>query len=182
MKSSLANISVAIRILIRFLLLLIIFSQKSSSSKAGFLEALFGLRVLGDPIVRRVLTAFGSGVANPWIGMMLTLQMVIFAIHNLSDRFFLLGKDLLSSPFLILVLLCFAGILRRAFVLLRCYVGNAKLVDLSREGEDHFLFLGWCTPSLEEHPGLELVFRSIYKGSDSNVSPFVIGILHCTMG
>jgi hypothetical protein len=39
------------------------------------------------------------------------------------------------------------------------------------------LFLGWCTPSFEEHPGLELVFSSIHKGSDSDVSPFVIGIL-----
>jgi hypothetical protein len=104
MKSSLATISVAIRILIRFLILLIIFSQKSSSSKAGFLEALFGMSVLEDPIVGRVLTVFGSGVANPLVGMMLTLQMVVFAIHNLSDWFSLLGKDLLPSPFLILVL------------------------------------------------------------------------------
>jgi hypothetical protein len=64
MKSSLATVSVAIRILIRLLLLLIIFSQKSSSSKAGFLEALFGLSILGDFIVGRVLAAFGSGVAN----------------------------------------------------------------------------------------------------------------------
>jgi hypothetical protein len=132
MKSSLANISVAIRILIRFLILTL-FSQKSTSSKAGFLEALFGIRVLGDPIVGRVLTAFRSGVANPLIGMMLTLQVVVFAIHNLSDRFSLLGKELLPSPFLILVLLCFAGILRSAFVLLRCCLGNAKLVDLRRE-------------------------------------------------
>jgi hypothetical protein len=53
MKSSPATISVAIRILIRFLILTL-FSQKSSSSKAGFLEALFGMRVLGDPIVGRV--------------------------------------------------------------------------------------------------------------------------------
>jgi hypothetical protein len=67
-KSSLATISVAIRILIRFLLLLILFSKKSSSSKAGFLEALFGLSVLGDPIVGRVLAAFGSGVAIHWLG------------------------------------------------------------------------------------------------------------------
>jgi hypothetical protein len=51
MKSSLATISVAIRILIRFLILLLIFSQKSSSSKADFLEALFGISVLGDAIV-----------------------------------------------------------------------------------------------------------------------------------
>jgi hypothetical protein len=108
MKSSLATISVAIRILIRFLLILLIFSQKSSSSQAGFLEALFGLSVLGDPIVGRVLTAFGSGVANPLVGMMLTLQMVVFAIHNLSDRFSLLGKDLLPGPFLLPVLLSFA--------------------------------------------------------------------------
>jgi branched-subunit amino acid transport protein AzlD len=127
MKSSLANISVAIRILIRFLILTI-FSEKSSSSKVGFLEALFGICVLGDPMVCRVLTAFGSGVANPLIEMMLTLQMVVFAIHNLSDRFSLLGKDLLPSPFLILVLLCFAGILSR------CRLGNARLADLSREG------------------------------------------------
>jgi branched-subunit amino acid transport protein AzlD len=133
MKSSLATVSVAIRILIRFLIL-ILFSQKSSSTKAGFLEALFGISVLGDSIVGRVLTAFGSGVANPLIGMMLTLQVVVFAIHNLSDRFSLLGKELLPSPFLILVLLCFAGILRSAFVLLRRRLGNAKLVDLSREG------------------------------------------------
>jgi hypothetical protein len=133
MKSSLANISVAIRILIRFLILTL-FSEKSSSSKAGFLESLFGIRILGDPIVGRLLAAFCSGVANPLIGMMLTLQMVAFAIHNLSDRFSLLGKDLLPSPFLLLVLLCFAGILRSAFVLLRCCLGNAKLVDLSREG------------------------------------------------
>jgi hypothetical protein len=55
MKSSLATISVAIRILIR-VLILNFFSQKSSSSKAGFLEALFGISVLGDPIVGRVLT------------------------------------------------------------------------------------------------------------------------------
>jgi hypothetical protein len=73
MKSSLANISVAIRILIRFLILTL-FSQKSSSSKAGFLEALFGIGVLGDAIVGRVLAAFGSGVANPLIGTMLTLH------------------------------------------------------------------------------------------------------------
>jgi hypothetical protein len=71
-KSSLATVSVAIRILIRFLLLIIIFSQKSSSSRAGFLEALFGLSILGDAIVGRVLTAFGSGVANPLVGMMLS--------------------------------------------------------------------------------------------------------------
>jgi uncharacterized integral membrane protein len=132
MKSSLATISVAIRILIRFLLLILV-SQRSSSSKAGFLEALFGLSILGDAIVGRVLTAFGSGVANLLVGMMLTLQMLVFAIHNLSDRFSLLGKDLLPSPFLILVLFCFAGILRSAFVLLRCHLGNAKLVDLRRE-------------------------------------------------
>jgi hypothetical protein len=75
MKSSLATVSVAIRILIRFILLLIIFSQKSSSSQTGFLEALFGLSILGDAIVGRVLTAFGSGVANPLVGMMLTRQM-----------------------------------------------------------------------------------------------------------
>jgi hypothetical protein len=118
MKSSLANISVAIRILIRFLILTL-FSEKSSSSNAGFLEALFGIYVLRDPIVGRVLTAFGSGVANPLLGVMLTLQMVGLAIHNLSDRFSLLGKDLLPSPFLIPVLLCFGGILRSAFVLLR---------------------------------------------------------------
>jgi hypothetical protein len=73
-------------------------------------------------------------VANPLIGMMLTRQMVVFAIDNLSDRFSLLGKDLLPSPFLLLLLLCFAGILRSAFVLLRCRLGNAKLVDLRREG------------------------------------------------
>jgi branched-subunit amino acid transport protein AzlD len=131
MKSSLAIISVAIRILIRFLLLLLIFSQKSSSSKAGFLEALFGLSILGDPIVGRVLAAFGSGVANPLVGMMLTRQMVVFAIHNLSDRFFLLGKDLLPSPFFILVLLCFAGIPRSVFVLLRS--SKAVLVILSQD-------------------------------------------------
>jgi hypothetical protein len=133
MKSSLATVSVAIRILTRFLLLLIIFSQKSSSSKTGFLEALFGLSILGDAIVGRVLAAFGSGVANPLVGMMLTCQTVVFAIHNLSDRFSLLGKDLLSSPFLLLVLLSFAGIFRSAFVLLRSHLGNAKLVDLRRE-------------------------------------------------
>jgi hypothetical protein len=98
MKSSLATISVAIRFLIRFLLLLILFSQKSSSSKAGFLEALFGNGILGDAIVGRVLTGFGSGVANPLVGMMLTCQMVVFAIHSLSDRFSLLGNDLLPSP------------------------------------------------------------------------------------
>jgi hypothetical protein len=131
MKSALATVSVAIRILIRFLL--IIFSQKSSSSKAGFLEALFGMSILADAIVGRVLTAFGSGVANPLVGMMLTCQMVVFAIHNLSDRLSLLGKDLLPSLFLLLVLLCFAGILRSAFVLLRSHLGNAKLVDLRRE-------------------------------------------------
>jgi hypothetical protein len=133
MKSYLPNLSVAIRILIRFPILTL-FREKSSSSKAGFLESLFGIRVLGDPIVGRVLTALGSGVANPLVGMRLILQMVGFAIHNLSDRFSLLGKDLLPSPFLILVLLRFAGILRSAFVLLRCRLGNAKLVDLSREG------------------------------------------------
>jgi hypothetical protein len=132
-KSSLATISVAIRILIRFLLLLILFSQKSSSSKVGFLEALFGMSILGDAIVGRVLTASGSGVANTLVGMMLTHQMVVLAIHNLSDRFSLLGKDLLPSPFLLLVLFSFAGILRSAFVLLRCRLGNAKLVDLRRE-------------------------------------------------
>jgi hypothetical protein len=132
MKSSLATVSVAIRILIRFLLL-IIFSQKSSSSQAGFLEALFGLSILGDSIVGRVLAAFCSGVTNPLVGMMLTCQMVGFAIHNLSDRFSLLGKDPLPSPFLLLVLLSFAGILRSAFFLLKCYLGNAKLVDLRRE-------------------------------------------------
>jgi hypothetical protein len=81
MKSSLATISVAIRILIRFILLLILFSQKSSSSKADFLEALFGLSILRDPIVGRVLTAFCSGVANPLVGMMLTCQMVVCAIE-----------------------------------------------------------------------------------------------------
>jgi hypothetical protein len=108
---------------------------------------------------------------------MITLQMVLFAIYNLSERFSLLGKDLFPSPFLLLVLLCFAGILRSAFVLLRCCLGNAKLVDLRRECKDLFLFLGWCTPSFEEHPGLEFVFSSIHKGSDSDVSSFNIGIL-----
>jgi hypothetical protein len=133
MKSSLATVSVAVRILIRFLLLLIIFSQKSSSSQTGFLEALFGLSILGDAIVGRVLAAFCSGVANPLVGMMFTCQKLVFAIRNLSDRFSLLGKDLLTSPFLLLVLLCFAGILGSAFFLLRCRLGNAKLVDLRRE-------------------------------------------------
>jgi hypothetical protein len=130
MKSSPATVSVAIRIPFRFLLLLIIFSQKTSCSKAGFFEALFDLSILGDVIVGKVFAAFGSGVANPLVGMMLTCQMVVFAIHKLSDRFSLLGKDLLPSPFLLLVLLCFAGILRSGFVLLRCHLGNAKLVDL----------------------------------------------------
>jgi hypothetical protein len=133
MKSSLATVSVAIRILIRFLLLLIIFSQKSSRSQTGFLEALFGLSIVGNAIVGRVLAAFGSGVANPLVGMMLTCQMLVFAIHNLSDRFSLLGKGLLPSPFLLLVLLSFVGILRSAFVLFRSHLGKAKLVDLRRE-------------------------------------------------
>jgi hypothetical protein len=96
----------------------------------GFLEALFGLSILGDAIVGRVLAVFCSGVANPLVGMMLTCQMVVFTIHNLSDRFYLLGKDLLASPLLLLVLFSFTGILRSSFVLLRCYLGNAKLVDL----------------------------------------------------
>ena len=39
------------------------------------------------------------------------------------------------------------------------------------------MFLGWCTPGFEEHPGLELVLSSIHKGSDSDVSPLVVGIL-----
>jgi hypothetical protein len=115
MKSSLATVSIAVRILIRFLLLLIIFSQKSSSSQTGFLEALFGHSIIGNAIVGRVLAAFSSGVANPLVGMMLTCQMVGFAIHNLSDRFSLLGKDLLPGPFLLPVLPSFAGILRSAF-------------------------------------------------------------------
>jgi hypothetical protein len=92
MKSSLATVSVAVRILIRFLLLLIIFSQKSSSSKAGFLEALFGLSIVGNAIVGR------------------------------SDKFSLLGKDLLPGPFLLPVLLSFVGILRSTFVLLRSHL------------------------------------------------------------
>jgi hypothetical protein len=33
------------------------------------------------------------------------------------------------------------------------------------------------TPGFEEHSGLELVFSSVHKGGDSDVSPFVIGIL-----
>jgi hypothetical protein len=65
--------------------------------------------------------------------MMFTCQMVVFAIHNLSDRLSLLGKDLLPSPFLLPVLPSFAGILGSAFVLLRCHLGNAKLVDLDCE-------------------------------------------------
>ena len=133
MKSSLATGSVAIRILIRFLLLIIIFSQKSSSSQTGFLEALFGLSIVGNAIVGRVLAAFCSCVANPLVGMMLTCQMVVFAIHKLSDRFSLLGKDLLSGPFPIPVLLSFVGILRSVFFLLRSHLGKAKLVDLRRE-------------------------------------------------
>jgi uncharacterized membrane protein YcaP (DUF421 family) len=130
MKSPLATVSVAVRILIRFLLLLLlfIFSQKSSCSQTGFLEALFGLSILGDAIVGRVLAAFCSGVADPLVEMMLTCQMVVFAIHNLSDRFSLLGKDLLPGPFLLLVLLSFAGILRGAFFLLGSHLGNAKLM------------------------------------------------------
>jgi hypothetical protein len=128
MKSSLATVSVAVRILIRFLLFLIIFIQKSSCSQTGFLEALFGHSIVGNAIVGRVLAAFCSGVANPLVGMMLTCQMVGFSIHNLSDRFSLLGKDLLP------VLLSFAGILRSAFFLLRSHLGNAKLMDLRREG------------------------------------------------
>jgi hypothetical protein len=106
MKYSLATVSEAIRILIRFLLLLIIFSQKSSISKVGFLGALFGMSILRDAIVGRVLTAFGSGVANPLVGMMLTCQMVVFAIHNLSDWLSLLGKSSrpISAP--CLALLC----------------------------------------------------------------------------
>jgi hypothetical protein len=133
MKSSLATVSVAVRILIRFLLLLIIFSQKSSSSQTGFLEALFGLSIVGNAIAGRVLAAFCSGVANSLVGMMLTCQMVVFAIHNLSDRFSLLGKDFPPGPFLLPVLLSFAGILRSAFFLLRCRLGHAKLVDLRHE-------------------------------------------------
>jgi hypothetical protein len=133
MNSSLATVSVATRILIRFLLLLIIFSQKSSCSQTGFLEALFGLIILGNAIVGRVLAAFCSGVADPLVGMMLTCQMVVFAIHNLSDRFSFLGKDLLPGPFLLPVLLSFAGILRSAFFFLWSHLGNAKLVDLRRE-------------------------------------------------
>jgi hypothetical protein len=67
MKSSLANLSVAIRILIR-LLILTFFRKEGSSSDTCFLEALFGVGILGDPIVGRVLAAFCSGVANPLLG------------------------------------------------------------------------------------------------------------------
>ena len=85
---------------------------------------MFGILILGDPIVGRVLAAFCSGVANPLLGVMLTRQMVSFAIHNLGDRVSFLGKDLLPSPFLLLVLLRLAEILRRsALVLLRCGLG-----------------------------------------------------------
>ena len=103
--------------------------------------------------------------------MMLTLKVVVFAIHNLSDRSSLLGKDLLPGPFLLPVLLSFAGILRSASFLLRSDLGNAKLMNLRRECKDLFLFLGWGTPGFEEHSGLELVFSSIHKGSDSDASP-----------
>jgi hypothetical protein len=124
MKSSLANLSVAVRIFIR-LLILALFSKEGSSSNACFLEALFGISVLGDPIVGRVLAAFCSGVANPLLGVMLTRQVVSFAIHNLGDRFSLLGKDLLPSPFLLPVLLPLAEILgRSALVLVRSGLGN----------------------------------------------------------
>jgi hypothetical protein len=64
MKSSLATVSVATRILIRFLLLLLIFSKKSCSSKAGFLEALFGLSILGDAMVGRVLLYWSNPVSQ----------------------------------------------------------------------------------------------------------------------
>jgi hypothetical protein len=108
--------------------------QPEEEQQGGLFETLFGISVLGDAIVGRVFTAFGSGVANPLVGMMLTCQMVVFAIHSLGDRLSLLGKDLLPSPFLLDVLLCFARIVRIAFVLLRCHLGNAKLVDLDFEG------------------------------------------------
>jgi hypothetical protein len=102
--------------------------KKKNSSQTGFLEALFGQSIVGNAIVGRVLAAFGSGVANPLVGMMLTCQMVVFAIHNLSDRISLLGKDFLPGPFLLPVLLSFAGILRSAFFLLwshlHCILGN----------------------------------------------------------
>jgi hypothetical protein len=134
MKSSLANLSVlAVRIFIR-LLILTLFSKEGSSSDACFLEALFAISVRRDPIVGRVLAAFCSGGANPLLGVMLTRQMVSFAIHNRGDRFSLLGKVLLPSPFLLPVLLCLAEILgRSALVLVRSGLGNLKLVDLSCE-------------------------------------------------
>jgi hypothetical protein len=99
MKSSLATVSVAIRILIRFLLLLLLFSQKSTSSKAGFLEALFGLSILGDAIVGRVLTAFGSGVANPLVGMILTLQMIFLPSISLVTGSPSLGRTFVQAHF-----------------------------------------------------------------------------------
>jgi hypothetical protein len=135
MKSSQANLSVAIRILIR-LLILTFFSKKGSSSNTCFLEALFGVGILRDPIVGRVLAAFCSGVANPLLGVMLTLQMVSCAIHNLGDRFPFLGKDLLPSPFLLPLLPRFAGNSRRSiafFLLRRGLAGKSKLADLSGE-------------------------------------------------
>jgi hypothetical protein len=133
MKSFLANLSVAIKIPI-LILILTLFSKEGSSSNACFLEWLFGIGVLGDHIIGRVLAAFCSGVANPLLGVMLTRQMVSFAIHNLDDRFSFLGKDLLPSPFLLPLLLCFAGIFRRSvFVLLRRGLGKSKLADLSCE-------------------------------------------------
>ena len=64
MKPSLANLSVAIRILIR-LLIPSFFSMEGSSSNACFLESLLGVGVLRDPIVGRVLAAFCRGVAKP---------------------------------------------------------------------------------------------------------------------
>jgi hypothetical protein len=124
MRSSLANLSVAVRIFIR-LLILTLLSKEGSSSDACFLEAsLCGISVLRDPIVGRVLAALCRGVAKPLVGVMFTCQMISFAIHHLGDRFSLLGKDLLPGPFLLLVLLSLDEVLRRnALVLLRSGLG-----------------------------------------------------------
>jgi hypothetical protein len=67
MKSSLATVSVAIRIPFRFLLLLI-FSQKSSSSKAGLFEALFGLSILGNAMLAGFLLHSVVVWQTHWLG------------------------------------------------------------------------------------------------------------------
>jgi hypothetical protein len=124
-------------------------------------------------------------VADPLLGVMLTVQMVRGAVDNLGNRLAFFGKDLLPSPLLFSLKFGLAGNLLRIrsvrsallVFLGRRKSGRARFVNLCSKGKDRLLFLSGGAPFASENASLVLVLSGIHEGRNSNVPPFAIGIL-----